>query len=116
MILDKETFRYKQNISNKIANLIYDGLWYSPLFNSLMAFVDATQEKITGEVKLELYKGMIKTLSRNSAYSLYNKNLATYTIEDTFDHKASDGFIKLYGLPYKTIAEVNNSINQEVVA
>jgi len=116
MILDKETFRYKQNISNKIANLIYDGLWYSPLFNSLMAFVDATQEKITGEVKLEIYKGMIKTLSRNSVYSLYNKNLATYTVEDTFDHKASDGFIKLYGLPYKTIAEVNNSINQEVVA
>ena len=116
LILDKETFRYKQNISNKIANLIYDGLWYSPLFNSLMAFVDDTQEKITGEVKLELYKGTIKTLSRNSVFSLYNKNLATYTIEDTFDHKASEGFIKLYGLPYKTIAEVNSSIREEVVA
>ena len=115
LILDKETFRYKQNVSNKIANLIYDGLWYSPLFNSLMAFVDSTQEKITGEVKLELYKGTINTLSRNSIYSLYNKNLATYTLEDTFDHKASEGFIKIHGLPYKIIAEVDNTIKEEAV-
>ncbi len=114
LILDKETFRYKQNVSNKIANLIYDGLWYSPLFKSLMAFVDSTQENITGEIKLELYKGSIKTLSRSSVYSLYNKNLATYTSEDTFDHKASDGFIKIYGLPYKTITQVQNSVNLEV--
>ncbi len=114
LILDKETFRFKQNISNKIANLIYDGLWYSPLFNSLMAFVDSTQENITGEIKIELYKGTIKTLSRSSVFSLYNKNLATYTSEDTFDHKASDGFIKIYGLPYKTMTQVQNSINLEV--
>ncbi len=116
LILDKETFRYKQDVSNKIANLIYDGLWYSPLFKSLMAFVDSTQENITGEVKLELYKGNIKTLSRNSVFSLYNKNLATYTVEDTFDHKASEGFIKIYGLPYKTIAQVKNSSKEEVAA
>ncbi|MHB8579551.1 MAG: argininosuccinate synthase [Ignavibacteriaceae bacterium] len=114
LILDKETFRFKQNISNKIANLIYDGLWYSPLFKSLMAFVDSTQENITGEIKLELYKGTIKTLSRSSVYSLYNKNLATYTSEDTFDHKASDGFIKIYGLPYKTITQVEKLAKQEV--
>jgi len=114
LILDKETFRYKQNVSNKIANLIYDGLWYSPLFKSLMAFVDSTQENITGEIKLELYKGTIKTLSRSSVYSLYSKNLATYTSEDTFDHKASDGFIKIYGLPYKTITQVQSSVNLEV--
>ncbi len=114
LILDKETFRFKQNISNKIANLIYDGLWYSPLFKSLMAFVDSTQENITGEIKVELYKGTIKTLSRNSIYSLYNKNLATYTSEDTFDHKASEGFIKIYGLPYKTITQVEKFSKQEV--
>ncbi len=116
LILDKETFRYKQEISDKIANLIYDGLWYSPLFNSLMAFVDSTQENISGEVKLELYKGSIRTLSRNSVYSLYNKNLATYTVEDTFDHKASEGFIKIYGLPYKTIADLKNKVKHEVAA
>ncbi|HUX59708.1 MAG TPA: argininosuccinate synthase [Ignavibacteriaceae bacterium] len=114
LILDKETFRFKQNISNKVANLIYDGLWYSPLFKSLMAFVDSTQENITGEIKVELYKGTIKTLSRNSPYSLYNKNLATYTSEDTFDHKASEGFIKIYGLPYKTITQVEKFSKQEV--
>ncbi len=107
LILDKETFRYKQTVAVKYANLIYDGMWFSPLFKSLTAFVDSTQENLTGEVKLELYKGTIKTLARSSAYSLYSKELATYTNEDTFDHKASDGFIKLYGLPYKTISEVN---------
>ncbi len=116
LILDKETFRFKQNVSNKVANLIYDGLWYSPLFKSLSAFVDSTQENITGEVKLELYKGSIKTLSRKSIYSLYSKELATYTIEDTFDHKASTGFIKIYGLPYKTMSQVKENLNKEVVA
>jgi len=104
LVLDKDTFRYKQDVSNKIANLIYDGLWFSPLFNSLMAFVDATQEHITGEVTVELYKGSVRTLSRSSEYSLYDMKLATYTAEDTFDHKSSEGFIKIYGLPYKTMA------------
>jgi argininosuccinate synthase len=110
LILDKETFRYKQDVSNKIANLIYDGLWFSPLFNSLMAFVDSTQQNITGEVVLELYKGNITVLSRNSVHSLYSKELATYTSEDTFDHKASEGFLKIYGLPYKTMSLVENKI------
>ncbi len=116
LVLDKETFRYKQDVSNKVANLIYDGLWYSPLFDALNAFVDSTQEYVTGEVKLELYKGQIITLSRSSQYSLYNKKLATYTIEDTFDHKASDGFIKIYGLPYKTLQHIKNQTKEEVTA
>ena len=116
LVLDKDTFRYKQDVSNKIANLIYDGLWYSPLFEALNAFVDSTQQKVTGEVKLELFKGHIKTLSRSSVYSLYNKQLATYTIEDTFDHKASDGFIKIYGLPYKTMKHVKNQSAEKVTA
>jgi argininosuccinate synthase len=110
LILDKETFRYKQDVSNKIANLIYDGLWFSPLFGSLMAFVDSTQENITGEVVLELYKGNITVLSRSSVYSLYSKELATYTAEDTFDHKASEGFLTIYGLPYKTMSRVKNNV------
>ncbi len=115
LILDKETFRFKQNVSNKYANLIYDGLWYSPLFKSLTAFIDSTQENITGEVKLELYKGSMKTLARSSQFSLYSKELATYTIEDTFDHKASDGFIKIYGLPYKTRSKMLNDKKTEVL-
>ncbi len=106
LILDKETFRYKQEISNKVANLIYDGLWFSPLFNSLMAFVDVSQENITGSVTLEFYKGNITVLSRSSLFSLYNKDLATYTVEDKFDHKAAEGFLAIYGLPYKTLSLV----------
>ena len=114
LVLDKETSSFKQDVSNKVANLIYDGLWYSPFFKSLMAFVDSTQENITGEVIVEFYKGNINVLSRNSSFSLYNKNLATYTSEDTFDHKASEGFIKIYGLPYKTLNLVKNKTMEEV--
>jgi argininosuccinate synthase len=116
MVIDKETFRFKQNISNKIANMIYDGLWFSPLFSSLMAFIDSTQEFVNGEIVLELYKGNLRVLSRSSKFSLYNVNLATYTSEDTFDHKASGGFLKIYGLPYKTISQLRNIKINEVVA
>ncbi|MFA3783689.1 argininosuccinate synthase [Melioribacteraceae bacterium 4301-Me] len=115
LILDRETFRYKQSVSNKIANLIYDGLWFSPLFKSLMAFVDSTQENLTGEVTVELYKGNVRVLSRNSQFSLYNMKLATYTEEDIFDHRASEGFIKIYGLPYKTLSEVLNARKEKGV-
>lgn len=115
LILDKDTYRYKQDVSNKVANLIYDGLWFSPLFNSLMAFVDSTQENMTGEIALELYKGGLKVVSRSSEYSLYNLKLATYTNEDSFDHKASEGFINIYGLPYKTITKVNAANKKEKI-
>ncbi len=108
LVMDKETFRFKQDVSNKIANLIYDGLWFTPLFNSLMAFVDSSQEFISGNVIIELYKGNLTVLSRDSKYSLYNEELATYKEGDKFDHVASIGFIHLYGLPFKTISEVRN--------
>ena len=113
LVLDKDTFRYKQGVSNNIANLIYDGLWYSPLFDALNAFVDVTQKNVTGEVTLELYKGNISILSRSSPFSLYSKELATYTKEDTFDHKASEGFIKIFGLPYKTYNIINKYNKEE---
>ena len=108
LILDKDTFRYKQGVSNQIANMIYDGVWFSPLFNSLMAFVDSTQEYLSGNVVIELYKGNLQVLSRDSEYSLYNEELATYKEGDKFDHAASIGFIHLYGLPFKTLSEVRN--------
>jgi argininosuccinate synthase len=110
LVMDKETFRFKQGVSDKVANLIYDGLWFTPLFNALMAFVDSTQQYVTGEIKLELFKGTVTVLSRNSVYSLYSKELATYTVEDTFDHKASEGFMKIYGLPYKTITQLYSQV------
>jgi argininosuccinate synthase len=116
LVMDKESFRFKQGVSDKVANLIYDGLWFTPLFNSLMAFVDSTQQNVTGEIIVELYKGNLSIVSRNSMYSLYNKELATYTSEDKFDHKASEGFMKIYGLPYKTMTELYSQINiKEVV-
>ena len=109
LVMDKETFRFKQDVSNKIANMIYDGLWFTPLFNSLMAFVDSSQEYISGNVTIELYKGNMVILSRDSKYSLYNEELATYKEGDKFDHAASIGFIHLYGLPFKTISEVRKN-------
>ncbi len=110
LTMDKDTFRYKQNVANVYANLIYDGLWFSPLFESLTAFVDKTQETVNGEIVLELYKGNIKVLSRSSAYSLYSKELATYTTDDTFDHEAAKGFIHLLGLPFETLTKIKKSI------
>lgn len=109
LTLDKDTFRYKQNVSNIYANLIYDGLWFSPLFEALTAFVDKTQEPVCGEIILELYKGNIKVLSRSSVNSLYSKELATYTNEDKFDHKAAVGFIHLMGLPFETMTKIRQS-------
>ncbi|MGE5364940.1 MAG: argininosuccinate synthase [Bacteroidota bacterium] len=113
MVLDKETFRYKQNVGDRVANMIYDGLWFTPLFNALKAFVDETQKFVTGEVTLELYKGCITTKSRKSPYSLYNEELATYTNADKFDHSASTGFMALYGLPYKTMTQVHEKVKAE---
>lgn len=118
LILDRETFRYKQQISDKIANLIYDGLWFSPLFTSLMKFVDETQETVSGTVKLGLYKGNVNVVSRYSENSLYDTDLATYTAEDSFNHKDSEGFINLSGLPYSLLAskkKLMEGINSNVV-
>lgn len=109
LVLDKDTFRYKQGVSTQVSNMIYDGLWFSPLFDSLMVFVDSTQKPVTGSIKLELYKGTITVNSRESKFSLYNEQLATYTDQDTFNHKDSDGFINIYGLPYKTLSYVQNA-------
>ncbi|MFH0735337.1 MAG: argininosuccinate synthase [bacterium] len=113
LIMDKETFRYKQDVSNKVANMIYDGLWFTPLFKALSAFVDSTQENITGEITFELYKGNITVDSRYSIYSLYNMELATYTSDDKFDHKASTGFMTIYGLPYKTLSIVTKKAAEQ---
>jgi argininosuccinate synthase len=112
LTLDKATAHYKTLVAHEYANLIYNGLWHSPLRDALAAFVEKTQERVTGFVKVKLYKGTIRLVARNSQYSLYDPALATYTAEDQFDHKASEGFIKIYGLPLKTynrVAEKNRS-------
>ena len=111
--LEKSVAHYKTLIAQEYSNLIYNGLWFSPLREAIQAFVDKTQEKVTGMVKLKLYKGNIIVSGRTSPYSLYDPELATYTAADQFDHKASEGFIKIYGLPYKTINRVMQKVETE---
>lgn len=111
--LEKSVAHYKTLIVQEYSNLIYNGLWFSPLREAIQAFVDKTQEKVTGMVKLKLYKGNIIVSGRTSPYSLYDPELATYTAADQFDHTASEGFIKIYGLPYKTINRVMQKAEAE---
>ena len=107
LTLEKSVFQYKKNISQDYANIIYNGTWFSPMRTALDAFVNETQRSVTGVVRLKLYKGGVSLLGRNSPYSLYNEELATYTEADTFNHKAAAGFIHLYGLGVKTFNQVN---------
>jgi len=117
LTLDKDTFRYKQNASNTYSNLIYDGFWFSPLFESLTAFFDKIQERVCGEITLELYKGNLKVLSRDSEYSLYSEELATYTEQDAFNHKDAEGFINITSLPHEVITKnsIKNSTEKSLV-
>lgn len=107
LTLEKSVFQYKRNIGQDYANIIYNGTWFSPMREALDAFVDVTQKPVTGMVRLKLYKGNVTLLGRTSPNSLYNEELATYTEADTFNHKAAEGFIQLYGLGLKTYSEVN---------
>ncbi len=101
LTLDKSVFHMKSQLAKDYAGLIYNGLWYSPLKSALDAFVNETQKRVSGWVKLKLYKGTISIVGRASQYSLYSPELATYSQADRFDHKASEGFIKIFGLPTK---------------
>ena len=97
--LDRQTYSFKQLISQKMAELIYSGLWFTPLREAISAFVDVTQKTVTGKVKLKLYKGNISSAGVSSRYSLYNEELSSFTTGELYDHADAPGFIKLYGLP-----------------
>lgn len=99
LCLDKETAHYKEQVALKFADLVYNGLWFSPLREALSAFVDKTQENVTGEVKLKLYKGNIVNAGMTSPYSLYNEEYATFDEDAVYNQKDSAGFINLFGLP-----------------
>lgn len=99
LCLDKDTQHYKQSVAIKFAELVYNGLWYTPLRESLSAFVDETQKTVTGEVKLKLYKGNITNVSLTSPYSLYSEEFASFGEDDVYDHQDAEGFINLFGLP-----------------
>ena len=97
--LDKETAHYKEQIALKFADIVYNGQWFTPLRESLSAFIDKTQETVTGEIKLKLYKGNIVNAGMTSPYSLYSEEYATFGEDAVYDQKDSAGFINLFGLP-----------------
>jgi argininosuccinate synthase len=101
LVLDRELAHFKEIVALKYAELVYYGLWYSPLKEALDAFVNATQKNVTGTIKLKLFKGHCVAVGRKSPHSLYKKELATYGKEDKFDQKLAEGFIKIWGMPYK---------------
>ncbi|MDR1244001.1 MAG: argininosuccinate synthase [Endomicrobium sp.] len=102
--LDRDTLHFKQSLSAKYAELLYCGLWFSPLKYALDAFINKTQEHISGSVKLKLYKGNITPISRDAKYSLYSQELATFEKDQIYNHKDAEGFINLWGLPTKVLA------------
>ena len=104
LCLDRDTQHYKHLVSCEFANLVYFGKWYTPLREALSAFVDKTQETVTGEVKLKLYKGNIINAGVTSPYSLYDEDIATFDEDEVYDQKDSAGFINLFGLPIKVKA------------
>nr|WP_300851017.1 argininosuccinate synthase [uncultured Acetatifactor sp.] len=105
LCLDKETYHYKQQVALKFADLVYNGQWYTPLRQALSAFVDSTQETVTGDVKLKLYKGNIIDAGVTSPYSLYDEDIATFDEDDVYNQADSAGFINLFGLPIKVQAK-----------
>ena len=101
LVLDRELSRYKEMVSLKYGELIYCGLWYSRLRTALDKFVEESQKNVTGIVRLKLYKGNCTVLGRKSPYSLYRKELATYSQGDKFDQKLAEGFIRIFGMPFQ---------------
>ena len=113
LVLDRDTYSLKKELSNEFANVVYEGKWFTPKREALQAFMEKTQEYVTGEVKYKLYKGNIIKAGETSPYSLYNESLASFTTGDLYDHHDAEGFINLFGLSLKVRAmkmqEVKNN-------
>jgi argininosuccinate synthase len=104
LCLDRDTLHYKDIVSQRFAELVYFGQWFTPLRKALSAFIDVTQENVTGTVKMKLYKGNIKPAGSKSPYSLYSEELSTFGEDDVYNQKDAEGFINLFGLPLKVKA------------
>ena len=104
LCLDRDTLAVKKDLGNRLAQVVYEGKWFTPLCDALQAFVKSTQKYVTGEVKFKLYKGNIIRAGETSPYSLYNESLASFTTGDLYDHHDAEGFITLFGLPLKVRA------------
>lgn len=101
LVLDRELLQFKQGIAARYAQMVYAGLWFTPLKRSLDAFINDTQKRVTGEVRLKLYRGACQVVGRKSPHGLYKQKMATYSAGDQFDQSHAKGFIKLFGLPYE---------------
>ena len=104
LILDRDTYTMKKEMGNRFADIVYEGKWFTPLREAIQAFVEKTQEYVTGEVKFKLYKGNIIKAGTTSPYSLYNEAIASFTTGDLYDHHDAEGFINLFGLSLKVRA------------
>ncbi|RKW57880.1 MAG: argininosuccinate synthase [Lachnospiraceae bacterium] len=113
LVLDRATFEVKKDLGNKFAQIVYEGKWFTPLREAIQSFVESTQQYVTGEVKLKLYKGNIIKAGTTSPYSLYSESLASFTTGDLYDHHDADGFITLFGLPLKVRAMKMAQVNKE---
>ncbi|WP_338429588.1 argininosuccinate synthase [Synechococcus elongatus] len=108
LVLTADVSQYKRSIENSWSNLVYNGLWYSPLKAALDAFIQQTQARVTGTVRLRLFKGNATVVGRSSELSLYSPDMATYGAEDRFDHKAAEGFIYVWGMPTRIWSQTQN--------
>ncbi|MDY5539935.1 MAG: argininosuccinate synthase [Lachnospiraceae bacterium] len=111
LILDRDTYALKKDMGSKFASIVYEGKWFTPLREAVQAFIESTQQYVTGEVKFKLYKGNIIKAGTTSPYSLYSETLASFTTGELYDHHDAEGFINLFGLPLKVramkMAELN---------
>jgi argininosuccinate synthase len=112
LCLDRATYHYKEQVALRYAELVYDGMWYSPLREALDAFVNVTQETVTGLVRLKLYKGNVSSAGAKSPYSLYNEAFSTFGRDEVYNQKDAEGFINLFGLPLKVRALMEKRVGK----
>jgi len=110
LCLDRDLMHYKQHVGLKYAEMVYFGLWFTPLREALDAFVESTQKNVTGAVGLTLYKGNVSVASRKSEYSLYRTDLSSFTMGDSYDQKDAEGFIRILGLPSRSRAQLHQEV------
>lgn len=113
LVLDRATMEVKKDMGNKLAQIVYEGKWFTPLCDAVKAFVESTQEYVTGEVKFKLYKGNIIKAGTTSPYSLYNESIASFTTGDLYDHHDAEGFINLFGLSLRVRAMKHNELENK---
>jgi argininosuccinate synthase len=112
LCLEREVAHFKQHVALKYAELVYFGLWFTPLREALDAFVASTQSEMTGSVTMSLYKGNVSVVSRKSEHSLYRTDLSSFTMGDSYDQKDAEGFIRILGLPSRTRARARVEVER----